>query len=638
MGRLNKQRAPVVFGLIVVTLMLAMLGCTRVDDATPTPVATATGTAQPPTATPSPPTVTATPLPPTPTRTPTPPTPTPIPTLVPIPECEVGMRLEPGEVCAYEDDVESDFVLAVLEDGSTSLDGSVGTLENASRIARPGDKLCTCGLETEAEGLSRTITALPELLPAVELPSFERTRQPYHQACEIGMELLTDEICRFPETYCYFDVSLDGVGSFLELKDANEISVRDFDLADLTIGFSASASDERWTISEVSSAGEGIDQPNKTLCAANPLVTELHTAISYREYDAVRRLIDAGADVNGRNEYGLPALNTAVVWAQEPAMIKLLIEAGADTEIRDYNGSPVIFETPSLYTPDLRNHHPQSLELLQALVGGGADIYSLDGQGRTLLEYAIWTNHIEIIRYLLDSGVDPNERVHGSPALEVALRNERIGAMSLLIEAGADVNIRYPHGSFVAHSSMGPEISEEMFLLLTDAGLDIHAIDGWSGQPTWWTALQEGAESKLRILLDTGVNPNTCDSNGNAALRQAIELDNAEAVSMLIDAGADVNAVDSDGNPLVTVALLKEGEDTVRNLLNAGADPNARTVEGDPLLALALPDGRVEIVLLLVGAGADVNAIDSDGKTMLELARQVASPPIVQYLIQEGAE
>ena len=325
------------------------------------------------------------------------------------------MRLEPGEVCAYEDGVESDFVLAVLEDGSTSLDGSVGTLENASRIARPGDKLCTCGLETEAEGLSRTITALPEPLPEVALPSFERPTKPFHQDCEVGMELLADETCRFPGTYCYFDVSLDGVGSFLELKDANEISVRDFDLADLTIGFSASASDERWTISEVSSAGEGIDQPNKTLCAANPLVTELHTAISYREYDAVRRLIDAGADVNGRNEYGLPALNTAVVWAQEPEMIKLLIEAGADTEIRDYNGSPVIFETPSLYTPDLRNHHPQSLELLQALVGGGADIYSLDGQGLTLLRSAIWTNHIEIIRYLLDSGVDPNERDHLGP-------------------------------------------------------------------------------------------------------------------------------------------------------------------------------------------------------------------------------
>ena len=482
------------------------------------------------------------------------------------------MRLEPGEVCAYRDEVESDFVLAVLEDGSTSLDGSVGTLENASRIARPGDKLCTCGLETESDGLSRTITALPKPLPEVALPSFERPTKPFHQDCEVGMELLADETCRFPGTYCYFDVSLDGVGSFLELKDANEISVRDFDLADLTIGFSASASDERWTISEVSSAGEGIDQPNKTLCAANPLVTELHTAISYREYDAVRRLIDAGADVNGRNEYGLPALNTAVVWAQEPEMIRLLIEAGADTEIRDWNGSPVIFETPSLYTPDLRNHHPQSLELLQALVGGGADIYSLDGQGRTLLEYAIWTNHIEIIRYLLDSGVDPNERVHGSPAFEVALRNERIGAMSLLIEAGADVNIRHPRGSLVAHSSMGPEISEEMFLLLTDAGLDIHAIDGRSGQPTWWTALQEGAESKLRILLDTGVNPNACDSNGNAALRRAIELGNAEAVSMLINAGADVNATDSDENTMLELARQAASPAIVQYLIDAGAE------------------------------------------------------------------
>ena len=548
------------------------------------------------------------------------------------------MRLEPGELCAYRDQVESDFVLAVLEDGSTSLDGSVGTLENASRIARPGDKLCMCGLETESEGMSRTITALPEPQPAVELPSFERTRQPFHQGCEVGMELLTDEICKFPGTRCYFDVSLDGVGSFLELKDPNEIEVRDFELDDLTISFSARASEGQWIISEVAFVRTGIEEPFPTLCAADPLVMELHTAITYREYAEVRRLLEAGADVNGRNMLGLPPLAMAVIRALDPEMVQLLLDAGADTEIRDYNGSPVIFATPSLYTPDLRNHHPQSLELLQALVGGGADIYSLDGQGRTLLEYAIWTNHIEIIRYLLDSGVDPNERVHGSPAFEVALRNERIGAMSLLIEAGADVNIRHPRGSLVAHSSMGPEISEEMFLLLTDAGLDIHAIDGRSGQPTWWTALQEGAESKLRILLDAGVNLNTCDSDGNSALRRAIELGNAKAVPMLIDAGADVNAVDSDGNPLVTVALLKEGEDTVRNLLNAGADPNARTVEGDPLLALALPDGRVEIVLLLVGAGADVNARDSDGKTMLELARQVAPPEIVQYLIHVGAE
>ena len=206
------------------------------------------------------------------------------------------------------------------------------------------------------------------------------------------------------------------------------------------------------------------------------------------------------------------------------------------------------------------------------LVDAGADINSLDGQGLTLLRSAVWTNHIEIIRYLLDPGVDPNERDHLGPALEVALRNERIGAMSLLIEAGADVNIRHPRGSLVAHSSMGPEISEEMFLLLTDAGLDIHAIDGWSGQPTWWTALQEGAERKLRILLDTGVNLNTCDSDGNAALQQAIELGNAKAVPMLIDAGADVNAVDSDGKTMLQLAESISAQSIVQYLIDVGAE------------------------------------------------------------------
>ena len=481
------------------------------------------------------------------------------------------MRLEPGEVCAYEDDVESDFVLAVLEDGSTSLDGSVGTLENASRIARPGDKLCTCGLETESDGLSRTITALPKPLPEVALPSFERPTKPFHQDCEVGMELLTDEICRFPETRCYFDVSLDGVGSFLELKDPNEIEVRDFELDDLTISFSASASDGQWTINGVLFAGAGTDQPNKTLCAVNPLVTELHDAIWVRDFAAVRRLLQAGADVNGRNMLGLPPLATAIIRALDPEMVQLLLDAGADTEMRDYNGSPVIHQTPYLVTLDFRQH-PQSLELLQVLVDAGADINSLDGQGLTLLRSAVWTNHIEIIRYLLDSGVDPNERDHLGPALEVALRNERIGAMSLLIEAGADVNIRHPRGSLVAHSSMGPEISEEMFLLLTDAGLDIHAIDGRSGQPTWWTALQEGAESKLRILLDTGVDSNTCDSNGNAALQQAIELGNAKAVPMLIDAGADVNAVDSDGKTMLQLAESISAQSIVQYLIDAGAE------------------------------------------------------------------
>ena len=78
-------------------------------------------------------------------------------------------------------------MLAVLEDGNLRVWMEVGewdALENASRIARPGDKLCTCGLETEEQkGLSRTITtALPEPLAAwvtrVERPTAAASYSP----------------------------------------------------------------------------------------------------------------------------------------------------------------------------------------------------------------------------------------------------------------------------------------------------------------------------------------------------------------------------------------------------------------------------------------------------------------------------
>ena len=85
-------------------------------------------------------------------------------------------------------------------------------------------------------------------------------------------------------------------------------------------------------------------------------------------------------------------------------------------------------------------------------------------------------------------------------------------------------------------------------------------------------ATRRRGESKLRILLDTGVDSNTCDSNGNAALQQAIELGNAKAVPMLIDAGADVNAVDSDGKTMLQLAESISAQSIVQYLIDAGAE------------------------------------------------------------------
>ena len=572
-------RALLVSGLIVVALLLA-LGCTRIDaTATPTAtvIATATGTAQPPTATSAPPTVTATPLPPTPTRTPTPPTPTPIPTLIPIPECEVGMRLEPGEVCAYRDEVESDFVLAVLEDGSTSLDGSVGTLENASRIAEPGDKLCMCGLETESDGLSRTITALPKPLPEVKSVQYvEPPPSPFLGECLVGMEVEPGELCVYPGSLCAFDVTPDANGHFLETSDNERIEANDVINGELTYNFLAEGSEKVWTIQDVPPPKRDDFMGGRVICPASQPVTELTYAMRARDVRRVQELIDSGVNLDARTAGGFTLLSIALLYDDERLeIVQLLIDAGANV-----NGRGSSFGTPDLHKA-------------LAYSSGSA------------------------LRMLLNAGANPNSRdMSGYPVLQRALKYgptpESLENIHALVDAGAEVNATDHSGDLLLFRAL-LFYDKEIVRALIDRGADIHTLDRY-GRPLLYPTLSglPGGPEKTRLLVEKGADPNARDVRGTPVISRGLNS-NWNEIGPLLEAGANPNACDGQGNPPLWYAI------------GPASAPNPAV-------------SYIENVRLLVEAGADVNARDSQGRTMLERARRVASPEIVQYLIDAGAE
>ena len=509
----------------------------------------------------------------------------------------MGLRLEPGEICAYSDDVESDFVLAVREDGSTYLDGDVGPLSLSEKISAPGAKVCACGLETEWDGTGRTITALPEPLQIVDTSGIEKPREPFREDCVVEMRLFPGEICRYPETYCFFSVSLDGEGQFIDQGSFSEVAVRGLSFAHLTIEFAASASDSYWTINKAQSLETTPSSHIFVPCVMSPEVAELHMAIESRNFMTVLRLLAEAVDVNGRSMYGNPPLWTALVLAKDAEIAQVLLDAGADLEARDWNGEPLLHALA----------YRDSFAPIQFLIDAGADLNARGGTGNTLLGAASHASNTELMRYLLELGADPNERGWGGrPVLADSLFSVAgdIESAALLIQAGADVNARFADGNSVAEIAMRSDASDEMLLFLLAAGLDIHALDGQEN-PAWWRALRADATSKLRILLDAGADPDACNSRGDSALRQAIHLGNATAIPMLID---------------------------------AGANPDALTNNGDPLLIFALVRNQLRAIPLLVEGGADVNARDARGFTVLELARRTGFRDIAQYLIDAGAE
>jgi ankyrin repeat protein len=138
----------------------------------------------------------------------------------------------------------------------------------------------------------------------------------------------------------------------------------------------------------------------------------------------------------------------------------------------------------------------------------------------------------------------------------------------------------------------------------------------------------------IKILLDSGFNANTQDSNGMTALMIAAYADNDKLVKVFLDSGADVNVQSDKGKTALMFAVVNgrglRTDAILQMLLAAGADVNSRDDDGKTALIHAIESGSEcwrdgknmlkEMVRILLEAGADVTAKDKDSKTALMYA------------------
>ena len=145
--------------------------------------------------------------------------------------------------------------------------------------------------------------------------------------------------------------------------------------------------------------------------------------------------------------------------------------------------------------------------------------------------------------------------------------------------------------------------------------------------------------SSLRILLDSGENANSPDSDGSIALHWAVHNDSLEMTRLLIRAGSDVNAKNRYEVAALSLAANNGNPDMVKMLLEAGAFANTVMAENESVLMTASRTGVREVVSLLIEAGANVNARESwRGQTALMWAAAEGNLEVLELLVSEGAE
>ena len=117
----------------------------------------------------------------------------------------------------------------------------------------------------------------------------------------------------------------------------------------------------------------------------------------------------------------------------------------------------------------------------------------------------------------------------------------------------------------------GQDNTEDIRALLSSGMVDVNCRDHYY---TRFTSLHEasyrGIKDNVRLLLESGADPNMSDCWGRTPLYGAAHIGSSEVAQTLINAGADLNATDEDGRTALHEAVQKEQREVAQFLIENG--------------------------------------------------------------------
>jgi ankyrin repeat protein len=259
-------------------------------------------------------------------------------------------------------------------------------------------------------------------------------------------------------------------------------------------------------------------------------------------------LLEAGAGVGVRNSNGETPLHMVTVTGYQKEVARdiaaLLLAKGADPNAFQMTGDSV----------QQRDRRGRMTNRYLHYSGGG-----------TLLSRAVTQGNLDLVALLLDKGANVNLRPPNSePILSQAIGNNQTEIAKLLLEKGADIRERghWSESLFMRLLGYNSEGNKELISLFIEKGADINAVDEGSGEtPLTRTISYGGSKEGVALLLEKGADPNVKNAAGEVPLFKAITRGDKELVTMLIQKKARLDVKNAAGQtPLVYATQVKQEE------------------------------------------------------------------------------
>ncbi|PON78466.1 Notch [Trema orientale] len=281
-------------------------------------------------------------------------------------------------------------------------------------------------------------------------------------------------------------------------------------------------------------------------CSESQLTKSLKLAIESENPDLVSALIDAGAEINGKDSDGRSLLGSAVK-AGSVDMVRVLIASGCRV---DNSADRVLHDAAAMNRIDL-------IEIL-CKSSGNLELNSADSDGRTPVHIAAARGHVE--------------------------------ALSFLLSAGGSGEARDSKGWTPLHHSSAAGHHDVVECLLERSNAK-YVVDR-DGKTAFALAAENGHTELLAPL------------RVNDALHRAARLGDVNGVKSCLAEGATVNGRDQNGWTPLHRAAFKGGIECARVLLNHGAQVDAVDEAGYTPLHCAVEAGHAPVAMLLIAHGA----------------------------------
>ena len=300
-------------------------------------------------------------------------------------------------------------------------------------------------------------------------------------------------------------------------------------------------------------------------------------------------------------------------------------------------------------------------DLVTLLVDGGYDVNRNDGY-YTALHHAVERSNAQMVKILLNSGAEVNLRNrYNQTVLHEAVKNGNVEIIMILLNSGADVNARDKYNMTVLHY-MAYDAYEKIFkyrdiwlprhrfvwnsdmemtriLLYFDA--DVNAQDKWHITPLHLSVCNNDTEM-ANILLNAGAEVDARDQYHSTPLLRSASNGYTKMIQILLEAGSEVNTRANDNRTPLHHSAKNSDAEMTRILLDAGAEVNARAKNNQtPLHHSAYTwrrRGNVETMRMLLDAGAEVNAQDKANWTALHFSEEIGETEKMRVLLNAGAE